>query len=65
MDKLLEKMKTLLEKAKMLFRNMKHKKLILGITAGVLVLAIALVILLGGMQSAPLTLCQLIRDAVY
>ena len=51
-------MKTLLEKAKMLFRNMKHKKLILGITAGVLVLAIALVILLGGMQSAPLTPAQ-------
>ncbi len=58
MDKLLAKMKTLLEKAKTLLMNMKHKKLVLGITAGVLVLAISLAILLGGMQSAPLTPAQ-------
>ena len=58
MDKLLEKMKTLFEKAKAFLMNMKHKKLILGITAGVLVLAISLVILLSGMQSAPLTPAQ-------
>ncbi len=58
MDKLLKKMKTLLEKAKAFLMNMKHKKLILGITAGVLVLAISLLILLSGMQSAPLTPAQ-------
>lgn len=58
MDKLLDEMKALFGKTKMLFMNMKHKKLILGITAGVLVLAISLVILLSGMQSAPLTPAQ-------
>lgn len=58
MDKLLEIMKATFEKAKAFLMNMKHKKLILGITAGVLVLAISLVILLSGMQSAPLTPAQ-------
>lgn len=65
MNKLLEKMKPILckakaafEKVKSLLINMKHKKLIAGIGAGVLVLAIALIILLSGMQSAPLTPAQ-------
>ena len=54
MDKLFNKVKALFEKIK----QIKHIKLIAGIAAGVLVLAIALVILLLGMQGPSLTPAQ-------